>query len=112
MDSILEDSVDEDNLADPNNDLVDTIFEMFTNDHTLDYSFPPLYDDVNRETKLNLESDNVGENQENFPSFPEYDWVIYEDFIRDLPRSEASRAHGVLSFSIIELQILSFNLGI
>ncbi|GJT26739.1 hypothetical protein Tco_0907014 [Tanacetum coccineum] len=29
MDSILEDSVDEDNIADPNNDLVDTILEMF-----------------------------------------------------------------------------------
>nr|GEX26028.1 reverse transcriptase domain-containing protein [Tanacetum cinerariifolium] len=45
MDSILEDSVDEDNLADPNNDLFDTIPEMFTDEHTLDYSSPPLYDD-------------------------------------------------------------------
>nr|GFB61185.1 reverse transcriptase domain-containing protein [Tanacetum cinerariifolium] len=35
MDSILEDSVDEGNLADPNNDLVDTISEMFTDEHTL-----------------------------------------------------------------------------
>ncbi|GKB06778.1 hypothetical protein Tco_0835011 [Tanacetum coccineum] len=42
MDSILEDSVDEGNLAD---DLVDTIPEMFTDEHTLDYSSPPLYDD-------------------------------------------------------------------
>ncbi|GJW96677.1 hypothetical protein Tco_0178485 [Tanacetum coccineum] len=47
MDSILEDSIDEGNLADPNNDLVDTIPEMFTDEHTLDYSSPPLYDDVN-----------------------------------------------------------------
>ncbi|GJU78019.1 reverse transcriptase domain-containing protein [Tanacetum coccineum] len=46
MDSILKDSVDEGNLADPNNDLVDTIPEMFTDEHTLDYSSPPLYDDV------------------------------------------------------------------
>ncbi|GJU59217.1 hypothetical protein Tco_1236983 [Tanacetum coccineum] len=46
MDSILEDSVDEGNLADPNNDLVDTIPEMFTDEHTLDYSSPPLYDDM------------------------------------------------------------------
>ncbi|GJX65587.1 hypothetical protein Tco_0299930 [Tanacetum coccineum] len=45
MDSILEDSVDEGNLADPNNDLVDTIPEMFTDEHTLDYSSPPLYDE-------------------------------------------------------------------
>ncbi|GJR78471.1 hypothetical protein Tco_0149256 [Tanacetum coccineum] len=43
IDSILEDSVDEGNLAD---DLVDTIPEMFTDEHTLDYSSPPLYDDV------------------------------------------------------------------
>ncbi|GJV36826.1 reverse transcriptase domain-containing protein [Tanacetum coccineum] len=35
MDSILEDSVDGGNLAD---DLVDTILEMFTDEHTLDYS--------------------------------------------------------------------------
>ncbi|GJW32423.1 hypothetical protein Tco_0052455, partial [Tanacetum coccineum] len=34
MDSILEDSVDEGNLADPNNDLIYTIPEMFTDDHT------------------------------------------------------------------------------
>ncbi|GJW14738.1 hypothetical protein Tco_0018871 [Tanacetum coccineum] len=57
MDSILEDLVDEDNLADPNNDLVDTIPEMFTDEHTLDYSFLPLYDDVNDDL-VELESDN------------------------------------------------------
>ncbi|GJT48919.1 reverse transcriptase domain-containing protein [Tanacetum coccineum] len=42
MDSILEDSVDE-NFPDDN--LVDTIFEMFTDEHALDYSSPPLWDD-------------------------------------------------------------------
>ncbi|GJT52099.1 reverse transcriptase domain-containing protein [Tanacetum coccineum] len=41
MDSI--DSVDENSLDD---NLVDTISEMFTDEHTLDYSSPPLYDDV------------------------------------------------------------------
>nr|GFD20108.1 hypothetical protein [Tanacetum cinerariifolium] len=46
IDSILEDSVDEYNLADLNIDLVDTIPKMFTDEHTLDYSSPPLYDDV------------------------------------------------------------------
>ncbi|GJY66421.1 reverse transcriptase domain-containing protein [Tanacetum coccineum] len=42
MDSILEDSVDsfDDNL-------VDTISEMFTDEHALDYSSPPLLDDYN-----------------------------------------------------------------
>ncbi|GKE52062.1 reverse transcriptase domain-containing protein, partial [Tanacetum coccineum] len=57
MDSILEDSVDEDNLADPNNDLVDTIPEMFIDEHTLYYSSPPLYDDVDDDL-VELESDN------------------------------------------------------
>ncbi|GKE43545.1 hypothetical protein Tco_1470829, partial [Tanacetum coccineum] len=57
MDSILEDSVDEDNLADPNNDLVDTIPEMFTDEHILDYSSPPLYDDVNDDL-VELKPDN------------------------------------------------------
>nr|GFA71223.1 hypothetical protein [Tanacetum cinerariifolium] len=37
MDSILEDLVNEGNLEDPNNDLFDTIPEMFTDEHTLDY---------------------------------------------------------------------------
>ncbi|GKA65915.1 reverse transcriptase domain-containing protein [Tanacetum coccineum] len=41
----------------PNNDLVDTIHEMFTDEHTLDYSSPPLYDDVD-DNLVELESDN------------------------------------------------------
>nr|GEX21702.1 hypothetical protein [Tanacetum cinerariifolium] len=44
MDSILEDSIYEDNLAEPNNNLVNTILEMFTDEHTLDYSSPLRYD--------------------------------------------------------------------
>ncbi|GJS34336.1 putative reverse transcriptase domain-containing protein [Tanacetum coccineum] len=39
MDSLLEDSVDENSLDD---NLVDTISEMFTDEHALDYSSPPL----------------------------------------------------------------------
>ncbi|GJV24399.1 reverse transcriptase domain-containing protein [Tanacetum coccineum] len=42
MDSILEDSVNENSLDE---NLVDTISEMFTNEHALDYSSPPLWDD-------------------------------------------------------------------
>nr|GEX73789.1 hypothetical protein [Tanacetum cinerariifolium] len=57
MGSYLEDLVDECNLADPNNNLVDTIPEMFTDEHTLDYSSPPLYDDVDDDL-VELESDN------------------------------------------------------
>nr|GFA53018.1 reverse transcriptase domain-containing protein [Tanacetum cinerariifolium] len=60
MDSILYNSVDEDNLADPNNDLVDTIPEMFTDEHTFDYSSPPLYDDFDDDlVELESETDDV-----------------------------------------------------
>nr|GEY76332.1 hypothetical protein [Tanacetum cinerariifolium] len=45
MDSILEDSSNESNLYNPNNNHVDTIPEMFTNEHALDYSSPPIYDE-------------------------------------------------------------------
>ncbi|GJZ10174.1 hypothetical protein Tco_0544933 [Tanacetum coccineum] len=57
MDYILEDSVDKGNLADLNNDLVDIIPEMFTNEHALDYSSSPRYDDVDDDL-VELESDN------------------------------------------------------
>ncbi|GKC47019.1 hypothetical protein Tco_1064741 [Tanacetum coccineum] len=105
MDSILEDSVDEGNLADPNNDLVDTIPEMFIDEHTLDYSSPPLYDDVDDDL-VELESDNDDVYDDPFdskedkikeskllideldsprssiflPQFLECDSVFYEDF--------------------------------
>nr|GEV04436.1 reverse transcriptase domain-containing protein [Tanacetum cinerariifolium] len=57
MDSILKDLIDECNLADPNDNLFDTIPEMFTDEHTLDYSSPPLYDDFDDDLD-ELESDN------------------------------------------------------
>ncbi|GKE61312.1 hypothetical protein Tco_1511679 [Tanacetum coccineum] len=104
MDSILEDSVDEGNLADPNNDLVDTIPEMFTNEHILDYSSPPLYDDVddnivelesnnddgyddpfdskedkNKESKLLIDELDPPRSSDFLPS-PKCDSVLYEDF--------------------------------
>nr|GEW98996.1 hypothetical protein [Tanacetum cinerariifolium] len=57
MDSILEDSMNEDNLVESNDNLVDTIAEMFTDEHALDYSSPPLYDDYDDDL-FELESDN------------------------------------------------------
>nr|GEV41885.1 reverse transcriptase domain-containing protein [Tanacetum cinerariifolium] len=60
MVSILEDSVDEYNLANPKNDLFKTIPEMFTDEHTLDYSSPPLYDDFDDDlVELKSDDDNV-----------------------------------------------------
>nr|GEW00015.1 hypothetical protein [Tanacetum cinerariifolium] len=47
MDSILEDSIDESNHANPNVNLVDTMLEMFIDEHALDYSSPLLYDEYN-----------------------------------------------------------------
>nr|GEU85427.1 hypothetical protein [Tanacetum cinerariifolium] len=58
MDSILEDLVDECNLANPNNNLIDTIPEMFTDEHTLDYSSLLLYDDVDDDLVDALPSTN------------------------------------------------------
>ncbi|GKD06849.1 hypothetical protein Tco_1181823, partial [Tanacetum coccineum] len=46
MDSILEDSVDKNSFDD---NLVDIISEMFTDEHALDYSSPPLWDDYDDE---------------------------------------------------------------
>nr|GFB67366.1 reverse transcriptase domain-containing protein [Tanacetum cinerariifolium] len=45
MDSILKDSIDQSNLADLNHNLADTMPEMFIEEHALDYSSPPLYDE-------------------------------------------------------------------
>nr|GEU35550.1 hypothetical protein [Tanacetum cinerariifolium] len=44
MDSILKDLIDQRNLADLNDNLADTMPEMFSYEHTLDYSSPLLYD--------------------------------------------------------------------
>ncbi|GKA53014.1 hypothetical protein Tco_0746329, partial [Tanacetum coccineum] len=101
MDSILEDSVDKNSS---NDNLVDTISEMFTNEHALDYSSPPLWDDYDDEL-FDLETINDDTYDDPFYSkeekikdfkilideldhpkssdflpFPECDSVFYEDF--------------------------------
>ncbi|GKF39810.1 hypothetical protein Tco_0119871 [Tanacetum coccineum] len=101
IDSILEDSVDENS---PNDNLVDTISEMFIDEHALDYSSPPLWDNYDDEL-FNLETvnddsyDNPFDSKEekikdskilideldlpgssDFLPFPECDSVFYEDF--------------------------------
>ncbi|GJT52832.1 reverse transcriptase domain-containing protein [Tanacetum coccineum] len=100
MDSILEDSVDENSL---DNNLVDTISEMFTDEHALDYSSPPLWDDYDDEL-FDLETVNDNPYYDPFDSkkekikeskilideldppgssdflpFPECDLVFYEE---------------------------------
>nr|GEV56123.1 hypothetical protein [Tanacetum cinerariifolium] len=55
-DSILKDSIDPSNLADLNDNLVDTMPEIFTDEHALDYSSPPLYDEYDDDL-FEVESD-------------------------------------------------------
>ncbi|GJY49935.1 hypothetical protein Tco_0439891 [Tanacetum coccineum] len=101
MDSILEDSIDENSLDD---NLDDTISEMFTDEHALDYSSPPLWDEYDDEI-FDLETVNEDTYDDPFDSkekkikdskilideldlpgssdflpFPECDSVFYEDF--------------------------------
>nr|GEV38334.1 hypothetical protein [Tanacetum cinerariifolium] len=45
MDSIIKNSIDQSNLADLNDNLVDTMPKMFTDKHALGYSSPLLYDE-------------------------------------------------------------------
>nr|GEV15520.1 hypothetical protein [Tanacetum cinerariifolium] len=101
MDSILEDSIDEDNLADLNDNLVDTMPEVFTDEHALDYSSPPLYDDDLFENESETEyvyddpfdskEDEIKESKllidkldplrsSDFLPSPGYDSFLFEDF--------------------------------
>nr|GEZ22225.1 reverse transcriptase domain-containing protein [Tanacetum cinerariifolium] len=104
MDSILEDSVDGDNLANLNDNLANTMPEMFTDEHALDYLSPPLYDEydddlfeVESDTEYVYDDlfDSKGEKikeskflineldlprSSDFLPFPEYDSFLFEDF--------------------------------
>nr|GEU46004.1 hypothetical protein [Tanacetum cinerariifolium] len=102
IDSIVKDSIDQSNLADLNDNLVDTISEMFTDEHALDYSSPLIYDEydddlfeVESDTEYlyNDPFDSKGEKIKEFKllideiailsdfllSF-EYDTFLFEDF--------------------------------
>nr|GEV42793.1 hypothetical protein [Tanacetum cinerariifolium] len=104
MDSILKDSINQSNLADLNDNLADTMPEMFTDEHALDYSSPPLYDEYDddifkiksnteyvyddpfdfkgekiNESKLLIDELDLLRSSDFLPSF-EYDSFIFEDF--------------------------------
>nr|GEV03128.1 reverse transcriptase domain-containing protein [Tanacetum cinerariifolium] len=55
IDSSLKDSIDQSNLA--NDNLFDSMLEMFTDEHALDYSSPPLFDKYDDDL-FKVESDN------------------------------------------------------
>nr|GFC68373.1 hypothetical protein [Tanacetum cinerariifolium] len=104
MDSILKDSVDEDNLVDLNDNLADTMPEMFTEEQAVDYSSPPLYDEYDddlfevesdteyvyddpfdskgekiKDSNLLIDELDLPRSSDFLPSF-EYDSFIFEDF--------------------------------
>nr|GEZ43132.1 hypothetical protein [Tanacetum cinerariifolium] len=56
IDSILKDLIDQSKLADLNDNLIDIMPEMFTDEHALDYSSPPLYDEYDDDL-FKVESD-------------------------------------------------------
>ncbi|GKE96926.1 hypothetical protein Tco_1581781, partial [Tanacetum coccineum] len=99
IDYILKDSVDS-----FNDNLIDTISEMFTDEHALDYSSPPIWDDYDdelfdletvndntyddpfdskeekiKESKLLIDELDSPRSSDFLPS-PECDSVLYEDF--------------------------------
>nr|GEW04999.1 hypothetical protein [Tanacetum cinerariifolium] len=104
MDSILEDSIDESNLANLNVNLFDTILEMFTDAQALDYSSSPLYDDYDddldefesdneyayddpfdskgekiKESKLLIDELDLPRSSDFLP-YPKYDSFLFKDF--------------------------------
>nr|GEX56684.1 reverse transcriptase domain-containing protein [Tanacetum cinerariifolium] len=75
MDTILKDSVDVCNLADPDIDLVDSILEMFTDEHTLDYASHHKI----KESKLLIDEIDLPRSSDFLPS-SEYDSFLFEYF--------------------------------
>nr|GEY67536.1 hypothetical protein [Tanacetum cinerariifolium] len=60
IDSILKDSMDQSNLADLNDNIVNSMPEMFTDEHAFDYSSPPLYDEYNDDLfEVDSDTENV-----------------------------------------------------
>nr|GFC92357.1 hypothetical protein [Tanacetum cinerariifolium] len=53
-------SIDQSNLADLNENFIDSMPEMFTDEHALDYSSPPLYDEYDNDLfKVESDTENV-----------------------------------------------------
>nr|GEX21795.1 hypothetical protein [Tanacetum cinerariifolium] len=57
IDSSLKDSIDQSNLANPTDNFVDSMPEMFTGKHALDYSSTPIFDEYDDDF-LEVESDD------------------------------------------------------
>nr|GEV39951.1 hypothetical protein [Tanacetum cinerariifolium] len=132
MDYILKDLIDKDNLTDPNDNLFDTIPEMFTDKHTLDYSSPPLYDEYNdlckfefdneyayddpfdskedkiKESKLLIDELELPRSSDFLPSL-EYDSFLFEDFSEVDALPLANNEDKVFNLGILVHENLSKN---
>ncbi|GJY98147.1 hypothetical protein Tco_0515057 [Tanacetum coccineum] len=122
MDFTLEDSVDENSLDD---NLVDTISKMFTDEHALNYSSPPLWDDYDDELfDLETVNDNTYDDpfefkeekikdskilideldlpgSSDFLPFPECNSVFYEDFSKVDALSSTNNEDKVFNLGIL-----------
>nr|GEW83333.1 hypothetical protein [Tanacetum cinerariifolium] len=130
MDYILKDLIDEDNLAEPNVNLVDTIPKMFTDEHTLDYSSPSLYDEYDddldefesdtddayndafdskgekiKESKLLIDELDLPRSSDFLPS-PEYDSFLFEDFSKVDALPSTNNEDKVFNLGILILKNL------
>nr|GEZ37455.1 hypothetical protein [Tanacetum cinerariifolium] len=60
IDSSLKDSIDQSNLANPADNFVDSMPEMFTGEHALDYSSPPIFDEYDDDfLEVKSDTENV-----------------------------------------------------
>nr|GEZ61971.1 reverse transcriptase domain-containing protein [Tanacetum cinerariifolium] len=60
IDSSLKDSIDQSNLADLNDNFVDSMPEMFTDKHALDYSSPSIFDEYDDDLfEVDSDTENV-----------------------------------------------------
>nr|GEW65916.1 ribonuclease H-like domain-containing protein [Tanacetum cinerariifolium] len=67
IDSSLKDSIDQSNLANPTDNFVDSMPEMFTDEHALDYSSPLIFDEYDDDF-LEDESDTENVYDDHFDS--------------------------------------------
>nr|GEV35203.1 reverse transcriptase domain-containing protein [Tanacetum cinerariifolium] len=121
----------ESDLADLNDNLVDTMPEMFTDEHALDYSSPPLYDEYDddifevesntkyayndpfdsngekiKESKLLIDKLDLPRSSDFFPS-PEYDSFLFEDFFEVDALPSTNNEEKVFNLGILIQENLS-----
>nr|GEV21574.1 hypothetical protein [Tanacetum cinerariifolium] len=92
----------------PNNDLIYTIPEMFTDEHTLDYSFPPRYDDLFdskenkiKDSKLLIDKLDSPGSTSFLPYFLESDSVLYEDLYKVDTLTSTDNEDNVFNLGIL-----------